>query len=151
MVQQLRILQRGKVAVRYVSEIGGDDPSSLTLGSGECFSIGAVMALRASTCSYTALEDVFCYELSAESFFALLQKSAVLNFFCTQHLASLLGQSRQQLQRQFSQHVAEQQTDEFAARLADQKSAAVGHGADADSSGRRTDGGEQRRLDDRRR
>ena len=86
------------------------DRLSLTLGPGESFSIGAVMAQRASTSSYTALDDVFCYELSAESFFALLQKSAVLNFFCTQYLASLLGQSRQQLQLQFSQHVAEQQT-----------------------------------------
>ena len=109
-VQSLCILQRGKVVVRYASEVGGGDHASLTLGPGECFSIGAVMARRASTSSYTALDDVFCYELSAESFFALMQKSAVLNFFCTQHLASLLGQSRQQLQRQFSQHVAEQQT-----------------------------------------
>ena len=109
-VQLLRILQRGKVLVRYASEVSVMDQASLTLGPGESFSIGAVMAQRASTSSYTALDDVFCYELSAESFFALLQKSAVLNFFCTQYLASLLGQSRQQLQLQFSQHVAEQQT-----------------------------------------
>ena len=77
-VQQLRIVQRGKVAVRYAGEAVIDDPSSLTLGPGESFSIGAVMAQRASTSSYTALDDVFCYELSAESFFALLQQSAVL-------------------------------------------------------------------------
>lgn len=59
-VQLLRILQRGKVLVRYASEVSVVDSSSLTLGPGECFSIGAVMAQRASTSSYTALDDVFC-------------------------------------------------------------------------------------------
>ncbi|MBS1228960.1 MAG: putative domain and cyclic nucleotide-regulated nucleotidyltransferase [Proteobacteria bacterium] len=109
-VELFRILQRGKVVVRHASEVSVIDQASLTLGPGECFSIGAVMAQRASTSCYTALDDVFCYEITAESFFALLQKSAVLNLFCTQYLASLLGQSRRQLQMQFSQHVAEQQT-----------------------------------------
>lgn len=39
-----------------------------------------------------------------------MQRSAVFNLFCTQYIASLLSQSRQQLQLQFSQRVAEQQT-----------------------------------------
>ena len=109
-VQVFRILQRGKVVVRDASEVSVIDQSSMTLGPGEGFSIGSVMAQRASTSSYLALDDVFCYEIMAETFFELMQKSAVLNFFCTQYLASLLSQSRQQLQLQFSQHVAEQQT-----------------------------------------
>ena len=53
--------------------------------------------------------QVFCYEMTAGTFFLLMHKSSVLNLFCTQYLASLLSQSRQQLQQQFSQHVAEQQ------------------------------------------
>jgi CBS domain-containing protein len=109
-VQVFRILQRGKVAVRQASEVSVSDPSSLALMPGEGFSIGSVMAQRASTSRYAAIDDVFCYELTAEVFFELIQKSAVLNLFCTQYLASLLSQSRQQLQLQFSQHVAEQQT-----------------------------------------
>ncbi|WP_301102668.1 putative nucleotidyltransferase substrate binding domain-containing protein [Propionivibrio sp.] len=109
-VQVFRIVQRGKVLVRHTTEVSVMDPSSLTLGPGEGFSIGSVMAQRPTTSSYTALEDVFCYELMAEDFFELMQKSSVLNLFCTQYLASLLSQSRQQLQLQFSQHVAEQQT-----------------------------------------
>ncbi|MEO8410259.1 MAG: DUF294 nucleotidyltransferase-like domain-containing protein, partial [Propionivibrio sp.] len=60
--------------------------------------------------AYTALDDVFCYELPAEAFFALMQRSPVFNQYCTQFLSSLLSQSRQQLQMNFSHHVAEQQT-----------------------------------------
>lgn len=109
-VQVYRILQRGKVVVRHGREVSVIDQSSLTLMPGEGFSIGSVMARRPSSSSYTAIDDVFCYELAAEVFFDLMQKSSVLNLFCTQYLASLLSQSRQQLQLQFSQYVAEQQT-----------------------------------------
>ena len=109
-VRILRILQRGKVLARQASEISVMEQSILTLGPGEGFPIGSVTAQRASTNVYTALEDVFCYELAADDFFALMQKSSVFNLFCTQYIASLLSQSRQQLQLQFSQRVAEQQT-----------------------------------------
>lgn len=109
-VRVLRILQRGKVLVRQAGEVSMMEQSSLTLGAGESFPIGSVMAQRASSNHYTALNDVFCYELQAEDFFELMQKSSVFNLFCTQYIASLLSQSRQQLQIQFSQRVAEQQT-----------------------------------------
>jgi len=108
--QKLHILQRGKVTARQAGDVSLVEYSSLTLGPGECFPIGPVMAQRSSTNTYAALEDVFCYELSAEDFFALVQQSMVFNLFCTQYIASLLSQSRQQLQSQFSQRVAEQQT-----------------------------------------
>jgi CBS domain-containing protein len=109
-VRVFRILQRGKVLVRHAGGAGVMEQSTLTMGPGEGFSIGSVMAQRPSTSTYKALADVFCYELSADDFFVLIGKSTVLNLFCTQYLASLLSQSRQQLQMQFSQHVAEQQT-----------------------------------------
>lgn len=109
-VRVFRILQRGKVLVRHAGESNVMEQSMLTLGPGEGFSIGSVAAQRPSTSFYTALGDVFCYELLAEDFFALMQMSSVLNIFCTQYLSSLLGQSRQQLQIHFSQHIAEQQT-----------------------------------------
>ncbi|MFZ4537852.1 DUF294 nucleotidyltransferase-like domain-containing protein [Propionivibrio sp.] len=109
-VRIFRILQRGKVLVRHTGEVSVMEHSSMTLGPGECFTIGPVIAQRPSSSSYTALEDVFCYELPAEVFLVLMQQSSVFNLFCTQYLASLLSQSRQQLQMHFSQHVAEQQT-----------------------------------------
>lgn len=109
-VRIFRILQRGKVLARQAGEISVMEHSILTLGPGEGFPIGSVTAQRPSTNIYTALGDVFCYELSADDYFVLMQKSRVFNIFCTQYIASLLSQSRQQLQMQFSQRVAEQQT-----------------------------------------
>ena len=109
-VRAYRILQRGKVLVRHNGDMRTTESLALTLGPGEGFSLGAVAAERPSASTYTVLEDVFCYELPAEAFFVLMQKSPVFNLFCTQYLSSLLSQSRQQLQLHFSQHVAEQQT-----------------------------------------
>jgi CBS domain-containing protein len=109
-VELFRIILRGQVLVRPVGEVSVNDSSALTLGPGECFSIASVMARRPSTSCYTAIDDVSCYELPAAAFIALTGQSAVLNLFCTQNLASLLSQSRQQLQLQFAQQVAEQQT-----------------------------------------
>ena len=109
-VKVFRIIQRGKILAREASELGATEQSTMTLGPGEGFPIGSVTAQRASVNSYTALDDVFCYELPAEDFFVLMQKSSIFNRFCTQYIAALLSQSRQQLQLQFSQRVAEQQT-----------------------------------------
>ncbi|WP_366932388.1 hypothetical protein [Propionivibrio sp.] len=100
-VRVFRILQRGKVVVRHAGDANVMEHSMLTLGPGEGFSIGSVAGQRPSTSFYMAISDVFCYELQAEDFFALMQMSSVLNIFCTQYLASLLSQSRQQLQIHF--------------------------------------------------
>jgi signal-transduction protein with cAMP-binding, CBS, and nucleotidyltransferase domain len=48
--------------------------------------------------------------LPAEDFMALMASSPEFNLFCTQYIASLLNQSRQQLQLQFAQRASEQQT-----------------------------------------
>lgn len=109
-VPVFRILQRGKVVARPAGNLTLGEQAALTLGPGEGFPIGSAMAQRASSNVYTAISDVFCYELAIADFFSLLQKSVVFNLFCTQYIASLLSQSRQQLQTQFSQRVAEQQT-----------------------------------------
>jgi CBS domain-containing protein len=108
--RRLHIVQRGKVLARQAGDVSLVEFSSLTLGPGECFPIGSVMAQRPSTNAYTAIDDVFCYELPADNFFALLEMSSAFHLFCTQYIASLLSQSRQQLQTQFSQRVSEQQT-----------------------------------------
>lgn len=109
-VNTFYILQRGKVLARQAGDISVVDYSTMTLGPGEGFPIGSVTAQRASTNLYVALSDVFCYELAAQDFFELMRRSTAFNLFCTQYIASLLNQSRQQLQIQFSQRAAEQQT-----------------------------------------
>lgn len=109
-VNTFYIVQRGKVLARQVGDVSVVDYSTMTIGAGEGFPIGSAMAQRPSTNTYVALDDVFCYELAIPDFFDLMQKSREFNLFCTQYIASLLSQSRQQLQVQFSQRAAEQQT-----------------------------------------
>ncbi|MCM8625323.1 DUF294 nucleotidyltransferase-like domain-containing protein, partial [Accumulibacter sp.] len=108
--QVLHIIQRGKVRVRASGETGGSEHSTVTLGPGQMFAIGALMAQRPAARTYVAREDVFCYELPANDFFALTRQSTVFNLFCTQHIAELLKQSQQQLQLQLAQRAAEQRT-----------------------------------------
>ena len=109
-VDTFYIIQRGKVLAKQTGEINVTEYSSLTMGTGECFPIGSVMARRASTNAYVALEDTFCYQLSAEDFAQLTQMSQQFNLFCTQYIATLLNQSRRQLQVQFAQRAADQQS-----------------------------------------
>lgn len=110
LVRTFFIVERGKVQARQAGEVSMTEYSVLIHGAGECFPIGAVTAGRPSTNIYTAVEDVSCYQLEAEDFLHLMQMSTEFNLFCTQYIASLLHQSRQQLQLQFAQRASEQQT-----------------------------------------
>ena len=104
------IVQRGKIQARQAGQATVTEYTSLTLGPGECFPIGAISARRPSTNAYVAVEDSFCFQISADEFLHLMQISPVFHLFCTQYIASLLNQSRQQLQTTFAQRAAEQQT-----------------------------------------
>ena len=104
------IVQRGKIQARQTGSTTVTEYTSLTLGPGECFPIGAISARRPSTNAYVAVEDSFCFQISADDFLHLMQISPVFHLFCTQYIASLLNQSRQQLQTTFAQRAAEQQT-----------------------------------------
>jgi CBS domain-containing protein len=104
------LIESGKVQARQAGEVTVTEYSVLSLGPGESFPIGAVTAGRPSTNVYSAVEDTFCYQLPAEDFMALMTTSREFNLFCTQYIASLLNQSRQQLQQQFAQRASEQQT-----------------------------------------
>lgn len=108
--RNFHIVQRGKVQARQVGAATVTEYASMTLGPGECFPIGAISAARPSTNSYLAVEDSFCFQIGAEDFLQLMQMSPVFHLFCTQYIASLLNQSRQQLQTTFTQRAAEQQT-----------------------------------------
>ena len=104
------IIQRGKVQARQTDTAGAAEQTMMALGPGECFPIGAISAQRPSTNTYVAVEDSFIYQLPAEDFLALMQMSPAFHLFCTRYIASLLSQSRQQLQNTFAQRAAEQQT-----------------------------------------
>lgn len=104
------IVQRGKIQARQFSSGDISAFANLALGPGECFPIGAVSAGRPSTNTYIAVEDSFCFQISAEHFLQLMQMSAEFHLFCTRYIASLLSQSREQLLNSFSQRAAEQQT-----------------------------------------
>lgn len=109
-VNTFRIIQRGKVLARLADEHNVMKQSEQTIGPGEGFPFGSMIARRISSKDYIVLEDLFCFELRSCDFFVLMQKSPEFNQFCTQFIASLLSQSQQQLQMQFSLRVAEQQT-----------------------------------------
>ena len=109
-VRYFYLIESGKVYARQAGEVTLTEYSQLHLGAGEGFPIGAVTAGRPSTNIYTATEDTFCYRLPAERFLELMASSPEFNLFCTQYIASLLDQSRRQLQLQFSQKANEQQT-----------------------------------------
>ncbi|MBL8447185.1 MAG: CBS domain-containing protein [Zoogloeaceae bacterium] len=104
------IVQRGKVQARQTGGVAVTEYASLSLGPGEGFPIGAVSAQRPATNQYVAVEDCFCYQLDADDFLRLMQMSPVFHLHCTQYIASLLNQSRQQLQTTFAQRASEQQT-----------------------------------------
>jgi len=103
------IVQRGKVQARQSGAAAVTEYATIPIGPGECFPIGAISARRPSTNTYIAVEDSFVYQLAADDFIELMQMSPVFHLFCTRYIASLLNQSRQQLQTTFAQRAAEQQ------------------------------------------
>ncbi len=107
-VHSLHIIQSGKVRVVPAGSPEQSDASSLHLGPGQLFSIEALMAQSATGNVYLARENVFCFELPAEDFLSLNQTSAAFALFCTQHIATVLKQSQQQLQFHVGQGSAEQ-------------------------------------------
>ncbi|THF62707.1 DUF294 nucleotidyltransferase-like domain-containing protein [Pseudothauera rhizosphaerae] len=108
--RHFHIIQRGKVQARQSGPAKVTEYSTLTMGPGECFPIGAISAQRPSTNAYVAEEDSFVFQLGVDDFMTLMRISPVFHLFCTQYIASLLNQSRQQLQTTFAQRAAEQQT-----------------------------------------
>lgn len=103
----LLIVTQGRV---QASEAGATGEIRLTLSVGECFPIGALSGCRASTNIYTAATEVDAYELPAASFHKLMAISPEFSRHCGGYLATLVNQSRQQLQAYLSQQASEQQS-----------------------------------------
>jgi CBS domain-containing protein len=87
---RLYILKQG--AVR-----GSGGPADLLLGPGECFPLSALIGRRATVYAYRAEKDTFCWELPAERFHELMERSARFRAFSTERLATLLERSYRSL------------------------------------------------------
>lgn len=99
------LIEQGQVRCRPRAEV----PESL-LQSGECFPIGALVAGQASDATYSAIEDCFCYRLSAENFQHLLVLSPEFSQYCTRTLAGQLAEARQTLQTLSARRSSEQRS-----------------------------------------
>ena len=91
-VDRLYILKQGQVRGRGTQS--GEPTADLVLGAGECFPVGALIGRRATVYEYRAESDVFCWELPAADFHALVECSQAFHAFCTNHLAELLERAR---------------------------------------------------------
>ncbi|MGE0557811.1 MAG: DUF294 nucleotidyltransferase-like domain-containing protein [Burkholderiales bacterium] len=105
----LHIIQRGAVQVVPFNIAHGDDVRPVTLGPGECFSVSALLEKRPVIAPYTAAADTFSYELPADRFPELLDRSPVFREFATRYLASMLRESRRLIQLNFTANSGEQQ------------------------------------------
>lgn len=103
----LYIIQRGAVTEvrdeRLAAKVG--------LAAGECFPVAALLGKRESSSTFTAEADTFCYQLPADAFEALLDRSRRFREFATGYLSSLLRDSRRLLKN----HVSDRAGDEQAA------------------------------------
>lgn len=106
----LYVMLKGKVRAVEVGSVGDGSETELILTVGECFPIGAVSGRRVSTNVYVTASEVEAYLLPAEKFHQLMKLSAVFARFCSGYLASLVSQSRRQLQAHFAQQASEQQS-----------------------------------------
>lgn len=102
------IIKQGLVRGARQADDSGD--AVIELHEGESFPVGALLAGRAVTSTYRAAEDVFCFELDAQDFHALLDLSPVFKDFCTRRIAALFEQSHQAMRAQFAQAATEQQS-----------------------------------------
>lgn len=106
--QRFFIIKQGLVRGARHAEDTSD--AVIELHEGESFPVGALLAGRAVTSTYRAAEDVFCFELDAEDFHALLELSPVFKDFCTRRITALFEQSHQAMRAQFAQAATEQQS-----------------------------------------
>ncbi|NWG86138.1 MAG: CBS domain-containing protein [Hydrogenophilaceae bacterium] len=108
--------ERGEVQTFYIIKQGviqGEregEAAWLELHEGECFPIGALLSRRPAISHFRAQTDVFCYELAAADFRALLELSPPFHGFCTLRLADLLAQSQRQTQARYLSAATEQQS-----------------------------------------
>jgi CBS domain-containing protein len=102
----LHVIRQGHVRSEDRTIRGTD----VVLGPGECFPLVRLAADTPGVGTFTATEDVFCWQLGRDDFVELRARSAPFAEFCTQALATIVRQSVAQLRQNFGARAVEQQT-----------------------------------------
>lgn len=102
------VVNRGRVVIEQSDTNVSVGARNLVIGPGECFPISALIGMRATTSTYRAMGDVFCYAVVGDRFREILQLCPVLLEFCTRHLAMLLARSQRMLQNRMGQFSVEE-------------------------------------------
>ncbi len=104
----------GDLHVIRQGHVRSEDPTirgtDVVLGPGECFPLIRLAADTAGVGTFTATEDVFCWQLARDDFGELRSRSAPFAEFCAQALASIVRQSVAQLRQNFGSRAIEHQT-----------------------------------------
>lgn len=103
------IIQRGTVQVVPFVAAQSGDAQPVSIGTGECFSVSALLEKRPVMAPYTATTDTFCYEFPAARFTELLNRSPVFREFATRYLAAMLRESRRLIKMNFNAATVDQQ------------------------------------------
>lgn len=104
-VDRLFIVRQG--TVRGSGALRNEAATDVVLGAGECFPIGALVGRRPTVYDYRADGDVFCWELPAADFHALVEMSSRFHAFCTNHLAMLVERSHRALRAEAGEALAD--------------------------------------------
>jgi CBS domain-containing protein len=102
----LHVIRQGHVRSEDPTFQGTND----VLGPGECFPLIRLAADTAGVGTFTATEDVFCWQLGRDDFVELRNRSAPFAGFCAQALATIVRQSVTQLRQNFGNRAIEHQT-----------------------------------------
>jgi CBS domain-containing protein len=102
----LHVIRQGHVRSEDPTLQGANE----VLGPGECFPLIRLAADAAGVGTFTATEDVFCWQLVRDDFVELRSRSAPFAEFCAQALATIVRQSVTQLRQDFGNRAIEHQT-----------------------------------------
>jgi len=102
----LHVIRQGHVRSEDPTFQGTND----VLGPGECFPLIRLAADTTGVGTFTATEDVFCWQLGRDDFVELRSRSAPFAGFCAQALATIVRQSVTQLRQNFGNRAIEHQT-----------------------------------------
>ena len=110
MPPDLYIIESGQVQVRQVGDVTLTDPPLYDLDAGQSFPLAATAARRPAINVYSAVGEVRLWRLASADFAALLLSSCEFNRYVLDHVAGLLHEARRQIEIQFGQRNADQQT-----------------------------------------
>ncbi len=106
----LFIIAAGRVQARQAGDVNLLDQPLYELEPGQAFPLAAVAAKRPSIAVYSAMGEVRVWRLASVDFSELLYSSCEFNRFVLDHVAGLLDQARRQIETQFGQRNADQQS-----------------------------------------